>query len=153
MPIASFWNNATQCQRPNLLTVHQTQTCPLIFPFLHPVPLVYPPRASPHLRYCKMFSLCSKHKQVVCKGNLRESPYIMQTAIIISAESVHIAVLNAFPDEGHDLPDIVLITEHSLSQATINTWHQRLGHLKHRQCSLHGAQRHGQGCGNHQQQA
>jgi len=131
MPVASFRNNAMQCQRPNLLTVHQTQTRPLTCPFLRPVPLVYPLRASPHLWYCKMFSLCPKHKQVVCEGNLRESPYITQTVTIISAESAHIAVLNTFPDEGHDLPDIALITEHSSSQATTNVWHRCLGHLKH----------------------
>jgi hypothetical protein len=48
---------------------------------------------------------------------------------ITLVDSAHITTVNMFPTEGNDLPTSTLIIEHSRLKASINTWHQRLGHL------------------------
>ena len=52
----------------------------------------------------------------------------MQMSTIIP-ESACTAILDTFPTEGDETPDTALIAETSTSRASIDTWHQRLGHL------------------------
>jgi len=53
----------------------------------------------------------------------------MRITTISTSESAHIAVLDSFPAKGEDPPEAALIADNSGSKVTIDTWHQRLGHL------------------------
>jgi len=74
-------------------------------------------------------SILDQHKRVACKGDLRGSLYVMRITTISTSESAHIAVLDSFPAKGEDPPEAALIADNSGSKVTIDTWHQRLGHL------------------------
>ena len=78
---------------------------------------------------CNFNSILDQGKQVGCKGDLRENPYIMKITTITASESVHTAVVDSFPAEGEDPPEVALIADNSGSRASIDTWHRRLAHL------------------------
>jgi hypothetical protein len=48
---------------------------------------------------------------------------------VSTEESACVAVLDSFPAEGEDLPETTLPAESPALWASINTWHQHLGHL------------------------
>ena len=74
-------------------------------------------------------SILDQHKQVACEGDLCGNLYIMHITTTTLLKSAHIVVLDCFPAEGKDSPKTALLTDHSRSRATIDTWHCWLGHL------------------------
>jgi hypothetical protein len=72
--------------------------------------------------------ILDQRKDTVCEGDLRSNLYIMQMLTIVP-DSARLVVLDSFPTEGDALPETALLLEVSSSQATIDTWHRRLGHL------------------------
>ena len=75
---------------------------------------------------CSILDQC---KIVACKGNLHGNLYIMQITTLPISESAHITVLDSFPTEGEDPPEATLIADNLGSKASIDIWHQHLGHL------------------------
>jgi len=49
--------------------------------------------------------------------------------VLGDGSSIQASAETAEPNKGDDLPETALITPHSLSQATIDTWDHRFGHL------------------------
>jgi len=74
-------------------------------------------------------SILDQHKIVACKGNLHGNLYVMQITTLPISELAHIMVLNSFPAKGKDPPEATLIADNLGSKASMNIWHQHLGHL------------------------
>ena len=74
-------------------------------------------------------SILDQHKIVACEGDLCGNLYVMQITTLPISKSAHITVLNSFPAKGEDPPEATLITDNLGSKASIDIWHQHLGHL------------------------
>jgi len=74
-------------------------------------------------------SILDQRKIVACEGDLRGNLYVMRITTLPISESAHIAVLDSFPAKGEDPPEAMLIADNLGSKASIDIWHQRLGHL------------------------
>jgi len=75
---------------------------------------------------CSILDQC---KIVACKGDLCGNLYVMWITTLPISELAHIVVLDSFPAEGKDRPEAALIADNLGSKASINIWHQCLGHL------------------------
>jgi len=75
---------------------------------------------------CSILDQC---KIVACEGDLRGNLYVMWITTLPISKSAHIVALDSFPAEGEDPPEAALIANNSGSKASIDIWHQRLGHL------------------------